>query len=87
MNAFLKFIGWTVVMVIAVVMTAFELVIKIFSAGFSIVCVLLMCFIAPLVRVRQMPDWMGEYVEYSLKIQRWDITWAVTGYYRNWLGL
>ena len=87
MNAFLKFIGWTVVLTIAIAMTTFELVIKVISAVIAVTLVIVMCFIAPLIRVRQLPDWLGEYVEYSLKIQRWDITWAVTGYYRNWLGL
>lgn len=87
MNAFLKFIGWTVVLTIAIAMTAIELVIKVISAAIAVTLVIVMCFIAPLIRVRQLPDWLGKYMEYSLKIQRWDITWAVAGYYRTWLGL
>lgn len=87
LNAFLNGIGWAVVLTVAVIMTTIELVIKAISAVISIACVIVVCFIAPLLRIKALPKWTGDYIEYALKIQRWDITWAVTGYYRKWLDL
>ena len=86
-NAFLNGIGWAVVLTVAVVMTVIEMVIKAISAVISIACVIVVCFIAPLFRIKSLPNWLSAYVEYSLKIQRWDITWTVAGYYREWLSL
>ena len=83
----LNAIGWVVILTVAVIMTAIELVIKVISAAISIVCVVVLGFIAPIFRIKALPKWMGKYLEYSLKIQRWDITCAVVGHYRNWLGL